>query len=95
MHDKNKTHTTALTSEKNKAYMAAKKAAGMLAAVIAMMERDEYCPSVIQQIDAVEGLLTSTKKELLKGHLNHCLHGKLREDKEKTVHELIKIFKLT
>jgi CsoR family transcriptional regulator, copper-sensing transcriptional repressor len=78
----------------NKAILAGKKANGTLLKVIKMIEEDKYCPDIIQQVDAVIGLLKSTKKNLLEGHLNHCLEHKLHEDREKTIEELLQIYTL-
>lgn len=77
-----------------KSHLLVKQASGTLTKVGAMIESDQYCPDIIQQIDAAIGLLKSAKKELLTGHLNHCLEEKLKTNKEKTVQELIDIFKL-
>jgi DNA-binding FrmR family transcriptional regulator len=79
---------------KQKAALSAKKAKGIIEKVIAMIEDDTYCPEVIQQIDAVKGLLDSAKKTLLVGHLDYCLEDKLKQNKAQAVTELIKIFNL-
>lgn len=80
---------------KEKSILSAKKAQGIAGKVIKMIEEEKYCPEVIQQIDATIGLLNSTKKSLLEGHLNHCLEIKLKESKEKTIVELLKIYNLS
>lgn len=84
-----------LTINKKRAQKMSKQALGTLVKVNEMVENDQYCPEVIQQVDAVIGLLTSMKKELLVGHLNHCLEHRLHHNKTKTVDELLKIYKLT
>lgn len=86
------THTT--TTEKQKAALSTKKAQGTLQKVLELIEQDAYCPEVIQQIDAAIGLLKSTKQELLRGHLHHCLMERLQQDETKTVNELLKIYQL-
>lgn len=86
--------TETITCEKQKAALSIKKAKGILEKVQNMVESDKYCPDVIQQIDAVRGLLTSAKKTLLIGHIDHCLENQLKTDKQKAVEELIKIFDL-
>ena len=86
------THNT--TQNSSKALKLNKQASGTLTKVISMIETNEYCPEIIQQIDSVIGLLKSSKKELLAGHLDHCLIRRLSEDKEKTITELLKIYKL-
>ncbi len=83
-----------LTTNKTKAQKLGRQAAGTLGKVNQMIEDDAYCPNVIQQIDAVIGLLRGAKRELLTGHLDHCLEHKLKENKQKTVQELLKLFNL-
>jgi len=83
-----------LTTDKQKALLSAKKALGTLNKVLSMIESDSYCPEIIQQLDATSGLLKSTREELLKGHLAHCLETKLHEDKTATINELMKIYNL-
>ena len=83
-----------LTQQKQKALLSAKKAKGTLNKVFDLIEIDTYCPAIIQQIDSVIGLLTSTKKQLITGHLKHCLEVKLSENKEKTIAELLKMYNL-
>lgn len=79
---------------KSKASISVKKSIGITNKVLELIEEDEYCPNIIQQIDAAIGLLNSSKKTLLIGHLNHCIEDKLKEDKQKAIKELIRIFSL-
>ncbi len=72
-----------------------KQAVGTLGKVVSMVEKDEYCPDIIQQIDSVMGLLRSCKRDLLLGHLDHCLEHKLKENKAQTIKELMKIYNLS
>jgi CsoR family transcriptional regulator, copper-sensing transcriptional repressor len=78
----------------HKSLLLTKQAMGTLHAVLDMIEADEYCPKIIQQVDAAIGLLKSSKKELLAGHLDNCLQDGLATNKEKTIKELVDIFKL-
>lgn len=79
---------------KQKASLSVKKVSGTISKVLTMIEEDKYCPEIIQQIDAAIGLLKSSKKTLLLGHLDHCIVDKMRQNKEKAIDELIKIFDL-
>jgi DNA-binding FrmR family transcriptional regulator len=79
---------------KQKSSLSIKKAQGTIDKILKMIEEDKYCPEIIQQIDAAIGLLKSSKKTLLKGHLDHCLQDKMKENKVKAIDELIKIFDL-
>ncbi len=84
-----------LTTNKAKSQKLARQAAGILTKVNRMIEEDVYCPDIIQQVDAVIGLLHRAKRELLAGHLDHCLEHKLKEDKQKTIQELLKLYNLS
>lgn len=82
-------------ADKTKAQKLSKQALGMLVKVHQMVEDNAYCPDIIQQIDAVVGFLSSVKRELLTGHLDHCLEHKLKENKKQAIQELLKIYNLS
>lgn len=83
-----------LTTNKAKSQKLGRQAMGTLVKVNKMIEDDAYCPDIIQQVDAVIGLLGRAKRELLAGHLDHCLEHRLKENKQKTVQELLKLYNL-
>ena len=87
-------HQQTQLETKQKASLSVKKAQGSVAKVLAMIDNDEYCPDIIQQIDAAIGLLSSSKKTLLKSHLDNCLEQKLKESRVKAIDELVRIFDL-
>ena len=76
------------------ATLSIKKAQGAIEKILEMIDEGKYCPEVIQQVDAAIGLLKSSKKSLLTGHLDHCLLVKMKEDKQGAMEELVKIFDL-
>jgi CsoR family transcriptional regulator, copper-sensing transcriptional repressor len=78
----------------NKSIKLVNMAQGSLTKVSAMIAEGRYCPEVIQQIDSVIGLLQSSRKELLKGHLESCLVEQVKNDKEGAVKELLKIYNM-
>ncbi len=82
------------SDNRHKALLSLKKAQGTLNKVHEMVQDDKYCPEIIQQVDAVMGLLRSVKKNLLAGHLDHCLVEKLQQNKVQTIEELLKIYNL-
>lgn len=84
-----------LATKKAKSLKLAKQTRGTLDKVISMIENDAYCPEIIQQADSVSGLLKSVKKELLAGHLDTCAMDCLKENKDKAVQELLKIYNLS
>ena len=89
------TSNNKLATKKAKSLKLAKQARGTLDKVISMIENNIYCPEIIQQADSVSGLLKSVKKELLAGHLDTCAMDRLKENKDKAVQELLKIYNLS
>lgn len=71
-----------------------KKAQGISNKVTEMIEKDQYCPEIIQQIDATIGLLKSARRTLLVDHLHDCLIDRLAQNKDKTIDELVRIYSL-
>lgn len=86
---------TQISVKKQKSLKLAKQARGTLNKVIEMMETDEYCPNIIQQVDSVCGFLKSVKRELLAGHLDSCAMKKMLENKDQAIKELLKIYNLS
>lgn len=87
--------TKQLPTKKTKSLKLAKQARGTLEAVIAMIEDDAYCPEIMQQADSSIGLLKTMKRELLAGHLDTCAIDRLKENKDKAIKELLKIYNLS
>ena len=50
-----------------------KKAHGHLAKVISMIEAQEKCLNISQQLYAVEKAITTAKKMIIHEHIEHCL----------------------
>ena len=50
-----------------------KRAHGHLAKVITMIEADEPCVELAQQLLAVESAIINAKRELIQDHMEHCL----------------------
>lgn len=88
-------HAHPPSHQKLKSLKLVKQAQGMLSKVVAMFESDEYCPNIIQQVDSVCGFLKSAKRELLAGHLDTCALKKMKENKQKAIQELLKIYNLS
>lgn len=49
-----------------------KRAHGHLAKIIAMIESEEPCVKVAQQLQAVESALTNAKRTFVEDHIAHC-----------------------
>ncbi|MGB4333688.1 MAG: metal-sensing transcriptional repressor [Chromatiaceae bacterium] len=50
-----------------------KRASGHLIKVITMIETDEECEKVAQQLQAVTNALASAKRQYVTDHIEHCL----------------------
>ena len=48
-------------------------AQGQLDAVLRMVEADAYCPDVMKQLSAVQGLLEGSSRIVLRNHLETCV----------------------
>ena len=83
-----------MTQNKTKALKLSKQAQGMLAKVIAMIEQEEDCPAIIQQIDSVNGFLHSAKQTLLAEYLEATVIKEVPGIKRKTITELLKLYRL-
>lgn len=70
-----------------------KTARGQLEAVLKMIDDDRYCIDISNQILATEALLKKANREVLRGHLEHCVKDALQSgsgEKEK-IDELMSI----
>jgi DNA-binding FrmR family transcriptional regulator len=82
---------------KSKSKTGAKKALGQLNKVVQMIEDDAYCMDLLQQIRAVEGLLSSMSSNILESHLHTCgaraFSSSDEKQHKKIIDELIVAFK--
>ncbi|NLZ71229.1 MAG: metal-sensing transcriptional repressor [Clostridiaceae bacterium] len=56
---------------------------GQIDGIIRMVEEDQYCVDISNQILASQALLKSTNKLILHAHLQHCLKTSFSEEGEK------------
>jgi len=75
-----------------------KKAHGLIAKIIKMVEEDKYCIDIMQQNLAVIGLLKSAHQMLMENHLNTCfktaMATKNEKRKQEMIQEILKVTKL-
>ena len=73
-----------------------KTAEGHLRGIQRMLENDEYCIDVIQQIQAVQAALNKVNNLILDQHLNSCLitavRGENPDERERVLKEITNIF---
>ncbi len=91
-------HSPMRTPQKEKAYIALKKAGSLLQKVLMMVEEDAYCIDVMQQNLAVIGLLKSAHQSLMEGHLDSCVQTALDTGspakKKKMIEEILTVSRL-
>jgi CsoR family transcriptional regulator, copper-sensing transcriptional repressor len=56
---------------------------GQVRGIQRMIEDDRYCIDVLTQLQAVRAALRKVEDEVLKDHVEHCVHGAIRGGKPK------------
>jgi len=85
-----------MSIQKEKTLINFKKAQSLILKIIKMVEKNEYCVSIMQQNLAVIGLLRSSHQMLMENHLNTCFKKAMGQKSEKRKQEMIKeILKVT
>ena len=80
------------TEEEQRALLSRlKRAEGQIRGIERMVENDAYCPDILIQVSAVTSALNSFNKELLASHVKSCVAEDIREGKEETVDEMVKL----
>lgn len=64
---------------------------GQIRGIRGMVERDAYCTDILVQVSAVNAALNSFNKVLLANHIKTCVTRDIKEGKEETVDELVKV----
>lgn len=62
---------------------------GQIRGIKGMIERDEYCNDVLNQIAAAQAALDSVSKLVLENHIRGCLVEKIQAGDDKIVDELL------
>jgi CsoR family transcriptional regulator, copper-sensing transcriptional repressor len=85
-------------NNKEKALISFKKAHSLIAKIIDMTGKNEYCMDIMQQNLAVIGLLRSAHEMLMENHLNSCfknaMASKNEKKKQEMTDEILKVTKL-
>jgi len=87
-----------IEKDKQKILIALKKAKSSLEKVTSMVERDEYCIDIMQQNQAVIGLLRSVHLQVMQDHLQSCftegIESGSKSKQKKMIDEIIRVTKL-
>lgn len=71
-----------------------KTARGQLGHVVAAVEAGAYCPEVMKQLSAVQGLVEGASRAVLRRHLQTCVAEAMRQGRtEEIVDELMETLK--
>lgn len=84
--------------DKTKVLTSLKKARSHIEKIIKMVEDEEYCIDVIQQLNAINGYIDSAKRTQLKHHLDSCFTrgviSKNKKERQRLIDEVIQAVKL-
>lgn len=76
---------------------ALKRIEGQVRGVQKMIDEDRYCIDVVTQIEAVRAALARVESDLLRQHLQHCVHramtSKERGERDRVIEELVGVFR--
>ncbi len=80
-----------------KAGAALRRIEGQVRGVSKMIEDDRYCIDIVTQIEAVRAALARVETDLLRQHLQHCVHeamsSKNASEQERVIEELVGVFR--
>ena len=76
---------------------ALKRIEGQVRGVQKMVEEDRYCIDIVTQIEAVRAALARVESDLLRRHMQHCVHkamtSKSASEQERVIEELVGVFR--
>ena len=62
---------------------------GQIRGIKAMVERDAYCPDILVQSAAVNAAVNAFNKDLIAGHIRHCVARDVKDGNEEVIDELV------
>ncbi|GIK48677.1 MAG: metal-sensitive transcriptional regulator [Hyphomonadaceae bacterium] len=74
-----------------------KRIEGQVRGIQKMIEDDRYCIDVVTQIEAVRAALSRVEADLLRQHLQHCVHKAMKStdasEQARVIEELVGVFR--
>jgi DNA-binding FrmR family transcriptional regulator len=68
---------------------------GQVRGIARMIDEDRYCIDVLTQLQAVRAALRKVEDEILRDHVQHCVHGAIdsgsRDEQIEKVDELLRV----
>ena len=77
--------TSAETKQKLRARL--NRIEGQVKGIRNMIEKDVYCDDILNQISSVRAALAGVSKQVLEGHLKHCVVDRIKEGREEQIIE--------
>ena len=62
---------------------------GQIRGIKAMVEKDAYCPDILNQVAAVNAALNSFNRVLLSNHIKTCVKNDVLDGRDETLDELV------
>lgn len=78
-----------MKADKVKTIRKLKTVSGQIDGLIKMIEDDRYCIDISNQVMASISILKNINKDVLRGHLEHCVYDSLKQENEKDIKEKI------
>ena len=82
-------HTERGDEERKKLINRLNRIEGQIRGIRSMVERDAYCPDILMQSAAVNAAVNAFNKDLIAGHIHHCVVRDVREGNEEVIDELV------
>jgi DNA-binding FrmR family transcriptional regulator len=84
-------------NSKKRAANALKRIEGQVRGLFKMLDEDRYCIDIVTQIEAVRAALARVEADLLRRHLQHCVHeamgSKDPATRDRVIEELVGVFR--
>lgn len=82
-------HTERSDEDRKKLINRLNRIEGQIRGIRAMVEKDAYCPDILVQSAAVNAAINAFNKDLIAGHIHHCVVRDVREGNEEVIDELV------
>jgi len=84
-------------AKRKKSTAAMARIEGQVRGIAKMIEEERYCIDIVTQIEAARAALARVESDLLRGHLQHCVHEAMTSKdataRERVIEELVGVFR--
>ncbi|QQO08861.1 metal-sensing transcriptional repressor [Breznakiella homolactica] len=84
-----------MRANKEKVTKLLRTARGQIDGIIRMVEADQYCIDIVNQLLASDAILKKAMKEVMHGHITGCVSDAFsagKEEQEEKINEIIGVF---